>query len=691
MLAAAWLAAPETPAPPAPPAGIEWQDWTEATFKRAAAENKPIFLLIDAPWARASQWMNEKVLNDAEVASLVKDLYVPIRVLRDRRPDIDLRYQLAVSVITKGDSGWPLLAMLTPGGEVMYGSSFIALEDRPRKPGLRSLLRGTASLYQKSPQAIDGSRRVVNMAFERERQVARAPEVRPDVISEAGAALAASYDFDHGGFGASPRIPAPFAVELALTLYHRSGSVAYLDMVMGTLHGMERGAIYDRLAGGIHRSTTDQAWRYPEFEKLLTYNATFLGNCLMAVEAGGDSDLKRAAEKTLDYLLTVLGDPQGGFYIAQQAQTNADEPRGMYYAWTDAEMQALVAAGLDRIRRGLFNITPEGELVLGPPPRGLLYLAMDRKPLAAQLGMDPAELSRGEASILSTLAGERARRAAPLVDRAIYVDSTSLAVVSMMQAARVLGSEPARAAGIAAMNRMLAQVPADGALRHRVHPPPEAPYDPPLALDHVALAWASLAVYEDTFDRRYLAAAEDLMRRAQTLFWDPKDGGFFDVVEDAQAPGYLTVRRRLPNDIAYPALNSLAARVLDRLALLTGEGSWRERADQCLRQSISTMKKLEHFHAGIALAVESHLRPPTRYIVTGRRDDADAKTLVAAARALFDPGKVVRWLDSETDRDELKKMKIHPGRAPLIVACDDVSCSEPARDAASVSRPQPRR
>jgi len=204
------------------------------------------------------------------------------------------------------------------------------------------------------------------------------------------------------------------------------------------------------------------------------------------------------------------------------------------------------------------------------------------------------------------------------------------------------------------------------------------------------MAWASLSVYEETFDRRYLEAAGDLMRRAQALFWDAKDGGFFDVAEDPHASGYLSVRRRLPNDIAYPALNSLAARVLDRLGLHTGEGVWSERADQCLRQSISTMKKLENFHAGLALAVESHLRPPTRYIVMGRRDDPEARTLVTSVRARFDPGKVVRWLDPERDRDELKKLKVHPGRAPLVVACDDVACSDPARDAASVSRPKAR-
>jgi uncharacterized protein YyaL (SSP411 family) len=176
------------------------------------------------------------------------------------------------------------------------------------------------------------------------------------------------------------------------------------------------------------------------------------------------------------------------------------------------------------------------------------------------------------------------------------------------------------------------------------------------------------------------------MQRAHALFWDAEEGGFFDVVAQPGAPGYLNVRRRLVNDIAYPALNSLAARVMDRLAQLTGDATFRARAEQCLGQLISTMKKVEFFHAGLALAVESHLKPPTWYVVVGDRQDAVARELATAAQRVFHPGKIVRWLDPEADEAELARLKIRKGRAPFLVTCEESRCGEPVRDAASLRR-----
>jgi uncharacterized protein len=279
----------------------------------------------------------------------------------------------------------------------------------------------------------------------------------------------------------------------------------------------------------------------------------------------------------------------------------------------------------------------------------------------------------------------RESRSVPPVDRTSYVDSSSLGVVAMMESARVLGSERARRAGLAALDRMLAMVPADGPLRHRVQPPPDPAYDPALALDHVMLAWAALAGWEETREARYTAAAGDLMRRAEALFWDAEQGGFFDTIDQPAAHGYLNVRRRLPNDIAYPALNSLAARVLDRLAEITGESAYHARAEQCLQQLISTMKRVDYFHSGLALAVESHLRPPVWYIVVGEREDRAAGDLADAARRVFHPGKIVRWLDPRVDEAEMSRLKVRKGRPPFVVRCEESRCSDPVRDPGAVA------
>ncbi|HKY33303.1 MAG TPA: DUF255 domain-containing protein [Candidatus Polarisedimenticolia bacterium] len=691
VLALALLAAQgtgtEPPSPPAAPQAepappIAWMEWDEAAFDKAAAAKKPILLFIEAPWTRSTPWMERNVLSDHQVRRLVAEHYVPVRVQRDRRPDIDLRYQVAVSVVSKGDSGWPLLALLSSDGEVMQGSSLYVLEDRLGKPGLPSLLRGTARIYETNPQVIEGSRRVVGMAFEREKRPLRRPEIGNGLIEEAAEKLLASHDATFGGFGAPPRLPTPFALELAGTLHHRTGSAPFLDILLTTLRGMERGAIFDRLAGGIHRTTSDPAWRQPEFEKLLTYNATFVLNALMGYQASSDPDLAAAAGATVGYILEALTDPDGGFYAAQHAVSDPSEPIGSYYSWEERAFRAALPAGAGKVAAALFNITPQGEFSLGPPPRGLLYLTMPRAEAAARLEMKEAALRDAERSILAALAKARAGRPAPPVEKAIYADGSSWGVLAMLRAWRALGREDARRAGVAALERMLAAVPPGGPLRHRIAPPPDPSLDPPLALDHVMLAWAALEGYELLGDERYLRAAADLMERAHVLFWDPQEGGFFDVADDAAARGYLKIRRRLPNDTAYPSLNSLAARVLDRLALHTRQASHRERAQQCLKQLIVTSKELEYFNAGLALAVESHLRTPTRYVIVGRRDDREAAALSAAAWRIFDPGKLVQWLEPGVERDDREMDRLRLGRrgAPYAVACDQEGCSEPVRE-----------
>ncbi|HET6373183.1 MAG TPA: hypothetical protein VFG76_07740, partial [Candidatus Polarisedimenticolia bacterium] len=486
-----------------------------------------------------------------------------------------------------------------------------------------------------------------------------------------------------GGFGHRARYLNPYALELAATLYHRGGDQAMLRALLTTLREMEHGAIYDRVGGGFHRFTSDPAWRRPELEKLLSYNSAVLSAYVLGYGATGDRDLLGVANKTADYLLETLRDPNGGFFVAQWASGSSEEPKGLYYAWTDEEFGRVVPQKQAALARLLFPVTAQGDLLLGPPPRSFLYLTMRREELSARLGLTDDALRGAEAEVLSALAAARHSRQAPPIERAVYVDSTSAAVWALLDLSRVTGRQDARQAAQEALDRMLAAVPQGRPMLHRLEPPPEIGADPALALDHVMLARAALLAFEVTGQARYLAAARDVTDRALGLFWDP-DRGFYDVVSDPKAPGYLPIRRALPADTAYPSLNSVAAQVLDRISLLTGDPSYRARAETCLKNHTAAVKTPSFQQAGLALAIEAHLRTSTTYVVVGGDEDARTRELRAFASKLFDPGKVILGLSPGRDDPEIARWGLQKSKEPYIAVCDGARCSVPARSEAAL-------
>lgn len=690
MLAALAGAGTEQPTPEpaapaaAPQASIQWMDWSDKAFARAVAEGKPILLNVRALWSRASLWSEEVNFADPEVVKLANEKWIPIRVDRDRRPDLDMRYQVAVNAAFPGEAGWPMTALLFDTGDIIFGGSTIPLKDRRDKVGLRSLLEKTAKSYPTFREHGEGTRKVVNMAFARELTAGRPAEYSLAYLEGITKDMVTEVNPDHGGFGDTARVPMLYTLELAGTVYQRVPRAELLDVLVKSLRGMQKGALFDRVGGGFHRGAMDAAWRVPEFEKLLSYNSGLLIDYLLGYELAAEPEFKEVAESSLDFILGTLKDPQGGFYLGQWAASKSDEPRGTYYSWTNDEFTKALPPGSERLARLLYNVTAEGDLALGPPSRSLLYLAMTRKEAAEKLGESLETVSQRDREILAALARARGARTAPPLERAIYVDSCSSAVVAMFEAWRVLGRSDALEAGKAALDRLLAAIPANGPMLHRVSPAPEPGVDPTLALDHMMLARAALAGYEVTEEERYLAAAKELVERADRLFWDTEGTGYYDIVSDPNARGYLSIRRRLPNDTAYPALNSLAARVLARLALLTGETEYRERGDICLKQLVAHAKDLTYRMGGLGLALDAYLRAPTQYIVVGRQGDTKADELRLSALRMLDPGKIVQRLVPGRDDAALDRMRLKKGSNAYAVVCRSGKCSDPAKDEASL-------
>lgn len=693
LLAIILLAVPPVLAASAPEAqkaepaqSIQWNEWKPESFALAVKENKPILLFIATGWTKASAYIDEVILTDPEVVQLVKERWIPIRVERDRRPDVEFRYRLAVSTVIGEHVGFPLIAMLSKEGEVLYGKSFIPLDDRRDGPGLRSFLKVGAERYASKPGSGAGYRVFIQEALARESRPERPREIAPALIDEIAQGLVSRLDPEFGGFGTPPKVPNPFAVEFAATIYQRHNDPAALAAVTRTLDGMEAGAIYDRIAGGFHRIVNDAAWRRPIFEKMLNYNGTLLSAYVTGWQATGNDDYRTVASRLIDWILATLSDPGGGFHAAQMSMAGPATGKDLYYTWSKEEFDATVPSRWLTLAHNLYNITAEGDLVLGDPPRSLLFMKMSRAEAASTAGIDGKALRQAEAEILSALGTARAKRGALPVDEAIYVDSTAIAASALFQAGAVLDRDDALRAARAAVDRILAAIPADGPMRHRLYPAPDPAVDPPLAADHVLAAWALLAAFEQSGEQRYLDGANALVQRAKDLFWDAEEGGFFDTVAEPAGFGYASRRLRLNDDSGYPALNALASRVLDRLWLHTGDKAHHEAAAACLKVVIGTAEKPDHKHSSLGLALEAHLRPSTRYVIVGPAGDPLAADLTRAAHKVFDPGKVVERLDggSEAQKAVLAALGI-TADGVYVVACAGTKCSAPVRDVAAVS------
>ena len=654
---------------------IDWQPWSAETFKHAAEVLKPVLVNVRAHWYRASIWMDEVVYSDPEVRRLIQKNWIAVEVDRDRRPDIDLRYQVAVEVVNRDNSGWPLTLFLFDTGDLIYGGSIFHVEDRRDTPGLVTLLAKGKSYTQTRQEPIK-TRHLTARVFQEEKEIVNQSDISWTTLESIGRSMVESLDVSWGGFQGDRHLY-PYSMELAGTLYHRTGDERMLDVLVRTLRGLEKGGIHDRLGGGFHRYALDRAWRLPTFEKPLNYNAPLLEGFLIGYEATGDPDLRSAAEGIARFLLGNLQSEEGGFYVGQWALGSIDEPIGGYYTWDAKEFEKLVPGNHAELAGTLFGITEEGELRLGPPPRDTLFLASTREEASAKLGVTLDQVREGEREILEALRAAREKRTSPPIEKAIYVDSCAAAVTALLEVHRVLGLTEARDAALRALDRLLAAIPQGSPLLHRVEPPPERGYDPALALDHLMLARASIAGYEATGEGRYLSSARNLIDRAVVLFWDPDDVGFFDVVEDKAAVGYLSIRRHLASDKAFPALNALASRVLERLYYLTGESVYRERSIKCLKGLIATNRSLSFHDGGLGLALEGHLTPPTKYYVVGKKGDEGADRLQAAARGLFDPGKVVVRLVPGIDDPEIERLEAGARGEAYAVVCRPGKCSEP--------------
>lgn len=650
---------------------VDWHEWGEAAFAKARAEAKPILLDIGAVWCHWCHVIDRESYENPEIAALINQFYVAVKVDRDERPDVDSRYQAAVSSIS-GQGGWPLTAFLTPDGKPFFGGTYFPPEDAMGRPGFKRILVAVAEAFRSKRSEIDTSALALEDAV---RQAETFTNARgafdPGIVQAMAASIAGNFDSRNGGFGQAPKFPHPAAIDLLLELGQTSRDANLLLVANRTLEKMALGGVYDQLAGGFHRYSVDERWCVPHFEKMSYDNSELLKNYLHAFQVAntkgsGDGDnahlaqlFRATAEGIIGWVFDVLSDrAHGGFYASQDADISLDDD-GDYFTWTVDELRAALTPEEARVMEEYYDVGPVGEMHHNPA-KNVLWVASTSEDIAKRTGMSVSDARLVIARAKGKLLGARAKRTAPAVDQTVYVSWNAMFVSAFLEAGRVLGRDDCREFALKTLERILADACDEKmGFCHRV---PEARASSTTASasrtdverigglldDQVFAAATLLDAYEATLDRRYFAIAERAMQLAIEKYGDAEGGGFFDRASDAPPMGGMEVRRKAFQDSPTPSTNSAAAIVLGRLYGFTGNPLYREWAQRTLEAFAALAPQFGLYAATYGLAAVLHSRHTMQVVITGAARDPNAAALEIAANSAYRFGKAVLRVTQET-------------------------------------------
>ena len=662
---------------------VDWHEWGEEAFEKARVAEKPILLDIGAVWCHWCHVIDRESYDNPDIAAMINELYIPVKVDRDERPDVDSRYQSAISAIS-GQGGWPLTAFLTPDGKPFFGGTYFPPEDAMGRPGFKRILLGVAEAFRNRRVEVD------NSALALEEAVAKAEIFQGargkfdagvvDAVIESALHL---FDEKHGGFGQAPKFPHASAVDLLLERYQSTRDPHLLHVAERTLEGMALGGVYDQIAGGFHRYSVDDRWCVPHFEKMTYDNSELLKNFLHGYQVTGNDLFRETSEGVVAWVTTVLCDQEkGGFYASQDADQTLEDD-GDYFTWTLQEVRAVLTPEESRAMEIYFDVGVRGEMHHNPE-KNVLWVAATPEALAGELKLDEATarllIARAKGKLL---ASRRERRPIPAIDQTFYVAWNAMFVSAYLEAGRVLGREDCRTFALKTLERILAEAwdPQKGFLHRIGEPRLEGALD-----DQVFAVAALLDAYEATLDLRYFEIAERAMKRTIERFGDAEGGGFYDRAKDAAPMGGLAVRRKPLQDSPTPGANSFAAIVLDRLYAFTGEKLYRDWAERTLEAFVGLVPQYGLFAATYGLAALLHARHPLQVVVTGAECDLKAAELEKAANEIYRFGKAVLRVTpgkiaSAAIAPALRETLPHLNAAiPQALVCVETTCYPPTTD-----------
>jgi len=650
---------------------VDWYPWGEEAFRRAREEDKPILLSIGYAACHWCHVMERECFEDPEIARIMNEHFINVKVDREERPDVDAIYMQAVQAMT-GSGGWPLTVFLTPEGEPFFGGTYFPPEDRHGLPAFPKVLLAVAEAYRTRRQEVRQQAERVAAHVRRIMGLRSPPEaLAPQVLDEAFRVLRSQFDWELGGMGPAPKFPQPMTWDFLLRYHLRTGDPQALEMVVRTLRAMASGGIRDHLGGGFHRYAVDRLWLVPHFEKMLYDNALLARLYLHAFQATGDPLWAQMAAETLDFLLREMRGPQGQFYSSLDADSEGEE--GRFYTWPYEEVMGALGAEAGRAFALRYGLRPEGNF----EGRNVLYIARPVEEVARELGLDVARTEELLAEGRRRLLARREARVRPERDEKALASWNGLALAAMAEAYCVLGEPRYRQAAIDCAAFLLAEMARDGRLMHSCK---DGQARVPAYLeDYACVIDGLLCLHEATFDPRWLREAEALAWDMLSLFWDEGEGVFYDTGPLHDPP---LVRPREVFDNATPCGGSMAAYVLLRLAAIFGRDEFRTVAAHALRGVRELMVRAPAAVPHWLCALDLYLSDVQEVAIVGARDDPRTRALLEVVYSRFRPHMVLAGTPSEAKGGgvPLLEGKEAMGGKPTAYVCRNFSCLEPTTD-----------
>jgi uncharacterized protein YyaL (SSP411 family) len=652
---------------------VDWYPWGEEALSRALREDKPILLSIGYSACHWCHVMERECFQNHEIARIMNENFISIKVDREERPDLDAVYMEAVQAMT-GSGGWPLTVFLTPEGKPFYGGTYFPPEDRQGLPAFPRVLQTIAQAYKSRRGDVDTAAEGVIAQLKRALDVRRGLEpLTTSMLSTAYIALKATFDPQNGGFGSAPKFPQSMNLEFLLRYHRRSGDQDVLLVVEHTLERMASGGIYDQIGGGFHRYSVDGHWLVPHFEKMLYDNALLSRLYLHAYQATGKRLYRHIVEETLDYVLREMRGKEGGFYSSQDADSEGVE--GKYYIWTPDQVAEVLGGDEGKLIGRYFGITEQGNF----EGKSVLSRVIGSETLAAEFGLAPEELEAMIAAAKARLLERRAHRVAPHRDEKILASWNGLMLASLAEAAAVLDREDYLEAAIVNAT-FLTQALHEGELLKHSYKDGQTKGDGYLQ-DYALLGEGLLSLYEATFQERWLHAAIDLADAILGRFWDEAHEGFYDTGHDQEA---LVVRPRNIYDNALPSGSAAAAFFLLRLARLTGNSEYEKPAVAAIRSMREFMIRYPLGFGHWLCALDFYVSPPKEIAVFGRPGEPAMKSMMSVINERYLPDKVLAGRDPDqsppTIDIPLLEDKGMIGGRPTVYLCEGYVCQTPATD-----------
>ncbi|HLE24684.1 MAG TPA: thioredoxin domain-containing protein [Thermodesulfobacteriota bacterium] len=662
---------------------VDWYPWGAEAFEKAKRENKPIFLSIGYSTCHWCHVMERESFEDPEVAKLMNEVFVSIKVDREERPDIDSIYMTVCQMMT-GSGGWPLTIIMTPDKKPFFAGTYFPKESRFGRIGMTQLVPRIKEIWTTKRDEIVNSANQITSALQQATKESLGDKLDEFTLRVAYNQLAERFDTMHGGFGRAPKFPTPHNLLFLLRYWKRASNEDALEMVENTLQAMRLGGIYDHVGFGFHRYSTDAEWFLPHFEKMLYDQALLAMAYIEAYQVTGKEEYKKAAREIFTYVLRDMTSPQGGFYSAEDADSEGEE--GKFYLWTEEEIRAVLGKEEADLTIDVFNVEEGGnfseEATGRSTARNILHLKKSIPAIASQLKISEQELEQRLEAAREKLFSVREKRIHPHKDDKILTDWNGLMIAALAKGAQVLNEPKYGEAAKRAVDFILKNLrKPDGRLLHRYRDGQAA--IPAHVDDYAFFTWGLLELYEATFDVNYLQTSIDLNRDLITHFWDDINGGFYFTADDGEN---LLLRNKEIYDGAIPSGNSAAMLNLLRLDRITTNSNFEEMAEKIGSAFSKTIKQFPAAHTELMVALDFGVGPSYEVVIVGDSQADDTKAMIKAIRRQFVPNKVVLLRQTEKEEPDIiriaeftKSQLSLEGKATAYV-CLNYVCKLPTTD-----------